>query len=853
MGLAPGVRLGPYEVVSPLGAGGMGEVYRARDTRIGRDVAVKVLPTGLAQDAGRLRRFEQEARATGQLNHPNILALYDLGEHDGLAYVVSELLEGQTLRERLGGAALHVRKAVEVGAQIARGLAAAHEKGIVHRDLKPDNVFVTKDGQVKILDFGLAKLTLPEFSTSQGSQLETEAHGTDPGTVLGTVGYMSPEQVRGRAVDHRSDIFSFGAILYEMLAGRRAFTGDSAIETLNAILKEEPPDFALTNKALPPALERIVRHCLEKNPDERFASARDLAFDLQAVSETSIEARVAAPRGRRRHLTTVVALGLASLATGVGGFLLGRRTAAAPQPSFRLLTFRRGNVVSARFAPDGQTFFYSGHWGEGLRAHVAALDSPEPRSLEPPGIVAGAAAGEVALIVPKGDRTTLVQAPVSGGSPREVASDVLVADWTRSGEFALVREQAGRQRIEFPRGRVIYETPNRVHFLRASPTGRHLAFFDRLRGYENGSLHIIDASGASVLTSGAWYTIIAVAWSPDGREVWLTGGKTSQRLSVWAIALGGAERVLYQGADPLRILDVRPDGRVLAASGRHRYEMAFGTRGDPVEKDLTWLGRSYVSDLSNDGRNVVFEDGQFAKDSHYMFLRRVDGTAPVQLGQGSPSGLSPDGRWAIGFPGLQDDAQRSLAVVPTGAGESRTLPRGRIDRYLDAFWYPDGRRILVVAHEKDRPVRLFEQDVERGEPTPVTPEGVSTNDPTLAPDASGVLARSLEPGSPFRFYPLSGGDPRPIPGLRDDDAPFRFDATGRFVFLREPVPAAEARVVVVRFDTRTGTREPWLEIRPADRVGIGAFPAVRLSADGRSYVYSCFRELTNLFLVEGLR
>src|SRR5216683_5959888 len=269
MPLLSASRVGPYEIVMPIGAGGMGEVYRARDTRLGRDVALKVLPAAFAGNADRLRRFEHEARAASLLNHPSILSIYDVGTHDGSPYVVSELLEGETLRERIGGTAQPQRKAIDYALQVAHGLAAAHEKGIVHRDLKPDNIFITKDGRVKILDFGVAKLTQAEGSQSQ-TDIPTRRVDTDPGVVMGTVGYMSPEQVRGQKVDHRSDIFSFGAILYEMLSGRRAFHGESAAETMSAILKEDPPDLSETNQSISPALERVVRHCLEKNPGERF-------------------------------------------------------------------------------------------------------------------------------------------------------------------------------------------------------------------------------------------------------------------------------------------------------------------------------------------------------------------------------------------------------------------------------------------------------------------------------------------------------------------------------------------------------------------------------------------------------
>src|SRR5271170_1213020 len=313
MNLASGTKLGPYEIVSLLGAGGMGEVYRARDSRLKRDVAVKVLPKALSLDADRLRRFEQEALATAALNHPNILAVFDIGTNEGSPYVVSELLEGETLRERLRSGAIPLRKTLDYALQTAHGLAAAHEKGIIHRDLKPENLFLTKDGRVKILDFGLAKLT----QTDPGSNpsMAPVTHGvTEAGVVMGTAGYMSPEQVRGMVLDPRSDIFSFGAILYEMLSGKRAFQGNTPADTMSSILKEEPPELNETNRNVSPALERIVQHCLEKNPESRFHSASDIAFDLEALSTASSSGAakaVTGGQGWQRRVAMILASGVA--------------------------------------------------------------------------------------------------------------------------------------------------------------------------------------------------------------------------------------------------------------------------------------------------------------------------------------------------------------------------------------------------------------------------------------------------------------------------------------------------------------------------------------------------------------
>src|SRR5262249_36577208 len=358
-----------YRIQDSVGAGGMGEVDRALDPRLGRQVAVKILPADVRTDPDRLQRFEQEARAIGALNHPNILAIHDFGTHEGSPYVVFELLEGETLRQRIGGSALPVRKSVDYAAQIALGLAAAHERGIVHRDLKPENLFVTKDGRVKVLDFGLGKAPGRDGETHGAAATRALGPSTEPGKLMGTVGYMSPEQVRARPADHRSDIFTFGAILYEMLSGRRAFHGDSAIETMNSILKEDPQDLTATNRSLPPELERIVRHCLEKNPDERFQSARDLAFDLQALSGTSgpLTAPLAALPARRARWMKPFLAALLLTISGVAGYFAGRgglsgttgggagRMGAAgrDQPTYRRLTFRNGTIRNARFTPDG--------------------------------------------------------------------------------------------------------------------------------------------------------------------------------------------------------------------------------------------------------------------------------------------------------------------------------------------------------------------------------------------------------------------------------------------------------------------------------------------------------------------
>src|SRR5438105_664746 len=371
MAVAIGSRLGPYEIIPNLGAGGMGEVYRARDPRIGRDVAIKVLPAALANDTDRLRRFEQEARATGTLNHPNLLVIFDFGSHDQNPFIVSELLEGATLRDVLTDK-LPMRKVLDYAVQIANGLAAAHEKGVVHRDLKPENIFITRDDRVKLLDFGLAKLANPEVDPK--SRAETARHGTSPGVVVGTVGYMSPEQVRGTAIDHRSDIFSFGIVLYEMSSGAQPFRRDSSVETMNAILHDDPPP--LKDDAIPPVLARLLDHALEKNASRRFESMKDVAFALDAVSGSG---ETSAVRGRSRPRKS--------------------RPERPKEVSYARITFRRGFVMSARFSPDGSIIYGAAWEDRPLEVFSSHPTSPEARPLGVPSgdILAVSSSGELAL------------------------------------------------------------------------------------------------------------------------------------------------------------------------------------------------------------------------------------------------------------------------------------------------------------------------------------------------------------------------------------------------------------------------------------------------------------------------
>ena len=859
MTISPGARLGPYEVLGQIGAGGMGEVYRAKDSRLGRDVAIKVLPASFSQDADRLRRFEQEARAAGVLNHPNITAVYDIGTHEDSPYVVQELLEGETLRTALSAGRMAQRKAIDYALQIAHGLAAAHEKGIVHRDLKPENLFVTKDGRVKILDFGLAKLTSNE-ARPDATSLPTAAGATEPGVVLGTLGYMSPEQVKGKPADARSDIFSFGAILYEMLAGRRAFHGDSAAETMAAILREEPPDISVTNQQVSPGLDRIVRHSIEKSPQQRFHSAHDVAFALEALSGLSTAATPAAAAvkaGRSRWLGLAAAGVLVAAAIAAAAYAAGRRTPAGSRTnvSFTQLTFRQAPIFNARFAPDGKTVVYSAALS-GNMPEILSLrpDYPEstPRGLRDVHLLSVSSRGELAVLTRArflGHSLflgTLARMPLEGGAPREILAGVREADWSPDGaELAVIREVNGKDRLEFPAGKVLAETGGYFSNPRFSPKGDRIAIFEHPLKYDDrGLVAVVELAGKKTVLSDGYWGEEGLAWSAGGDEVLFSAGAAYNAFKIYGVTLSGRRRTALESAGGLTIQDVGKDGRWITSRDDHSNAVLVLGPGQASERDLSWLDLSDAQSLTPDGKALLFSDysGRAGGANYSTCLRQTDGSPVVRLGDGSAGDISRDGNDALA---IVPTSPAQLVVYPTGAGEPRRLERGGLVSYETARFFPDGRRVLACGHEEGRAVRCYVQEIGGGAPRALTPEGTTQGFPS--PDGRSVLVSGSDG---LRLCPVEGGEPRSIPGTGPDDVAVRWSADGRSVLVRRgsSVPAA-----VERLDIATGARKAVLAVGPTDALGVLNIGTITVSDDEKSYAYTSRRMLSQLFLAEGAR
>ena len=862
MRLTPGARLGPYEVLSVLGTGGMAEVYRVRDTRLGREVALKVVNEALSGDPELLRRFEQEARLAGSLNHPNLVAVHDLGLHDGAPYFITELLQGESLRQRIARGRIPLQSALEWGAQLARGLAAAHARGIIHRDVKPENVFVTSDGQVKLLDFGIAKLA--EAARGKGPHglmdvtVTPTGSATRTGSVLGTPGYMSPEQLRGDSVDARTDIFSLGAVVYEMLSEKRAFPGATLVESSYAILHDEPEPLPA---GVPPVVAQVVLHCLEKEPVRRLQSASDLAFALELLrSPTGSTGPVLrGSRVRARRAVWLVAAAVVALAILLVGLAVGRRNSPAdhPLPDIEQVTFRLGTIGGARFLPDGRVAF-----------SAAFERRPEEVFVQPPGSISAQAlglsdvrllgasrSGELAVLLhPRRSvqqwsrRGTLARVPSVGGVPRELLDDTEYADWSPTGELAAARVSGASRTLESPPGKVLFRTNGWISHPRFSFRGDRIAFLHHpVFGDDMGEVVVSDLQGQTRTLGRRWPTTSGVSWSPDEREVWFTGGRGRQNI-LFAVNLDGKTREIHRSFSNLRLEDVSRDGQVLLSNQLERGDLVYAGEGASSQTLLSWSDYNYVAALSGDGK-VLFTVFGAAPTGEtltpaFVMLRTTDGAPAQTLGEGEALDLSPDGRWAL----VRSPDLTRLTALPTGAGQPRPIATHGLE-IGGARWMPDGKGLLVIGRTPpESDARLYRLADDGSKPARVT------DAPLLVPlqvSQDGRRAAALDSNRRLIIVALRDGATLSVPSGQADAVPRGWAPDGS-LWLSQGGDRAPARLRLFRVDVRTGRVLEERSVGPTDSSGAADITYVALTPDGRSVAFTYRHTLGSLYIVRGL-
>jgi dipeptidyl aminopeptidase/acylaminoacyl peptidase/predicted Ser/Thr protein kinase len=816
----------------------MGEVYRARDTRLNRHVAVKVVSEHVA-------RFEREARAIAALSHPNIVAIFDTGVHEGRMFVVMELLSGRTLREAIGG--MELRKAVDTAIQIARGLGAAHDKGIVHRDLKPENVFLLDDGQVKILDFGLARqveLSAPDAST-------TAVAGTEHGIVMGTLGYMAPEQLRGQVADARADLFAFGAVLYEMVSGGRAFQKSTTADTVTAILTEEPPDLLSLEPGVPRAVDRVIRHCLEKIPGERFQSARDVAFTLESLTDsvdsTSLPVQPAQVRRRWTLPAALVAASALSAAFGVA-FERGRQQEPA-RVAFEAKTWDRQEITNARFGSDGRTIVFSAaKAGSVPSLYLIPPGGVVPQPIGEPGthLLAVSAKGEIAAIT--GARLahhriysgTLSRMTLEGAA-RAWIEDVSEADFTPDGTaLAVIRSMAGRWQLEYPVGTVLYTAgTGYISDLRISPDAARVAFFDHPAAEDNrGMLKVVDTQKRITELSGEYPGLEGLAWTPDGKSVLFTPADSNAHYSVMVAPIDGTPpRQVLAGPGYSIVSDLSADGRLLLTRGDDRYSLRGQVPGETVEREFPWLDYPLFPSVSRDGRYIAFEDAsQSAGADYQVALRNVAANTVSRLGPGTALGVSPDGAWVA----AQVPSTLKIQFYPTGVGDPLALDRGPIDltRYA-VEWFSNSARVLYCGREPSTRSRCYAQDIKGGPADVVTPDDVT--EAVLASDDRTLLIRR---GQSFQVLKI-GGTPVDARGFTPSDRLLTWNATASGVVVADGTLPARIDLV----DPSSGLRTRLKDLTPPDGVVFN----IHWLPDGRGYAYSYSQRSGQLFIVTGWR
>ena len=863
MALTSGTKLGPYEILSPIGAGGMGEVYRARDTRLGRDVAIKVLPNHLSSNADLKQRFEREARAISSLNHPRICTLHDVGHQEGVDFLVMEYLEGESLDDRMKKGPLALKESLSIGIAVCEALEAAQRAGIVHRDLKPGNIMLTRNG-AKLMDFGLAKAALSGLAAASSAPLLSAAKTmseatplsplTSAGMVIGTIQYMSPEQIEGKEADARSDLFALGTVLYEMATSKRPFDGKSQLSLASSILERDPAPIRTIKPLTPAAFERVVSSCLAKNPDDRFQTAHDVRLELEWIAEDFPQLMTSSTEKTAKSgkaLPWMVAA--AVLVAGTALFLSQRER---PIAHFTNISFRDGRLLGARFSHDGQTIVYSGRW-EGVQPQisVARLGSPESRPL-------GISAAEVAAVSSSDELAVflgceeiyfltcggmLATVSLAGGSPRTLAEHVAQADWHPDGKRMVISVLTPEgARLEFPAGHVLFQQSGGwIGHPRFSPDGSRIAFENHsIIGNDDGSVDLVDMNGRhTVLSTDA--SLEGLAWSPDGKEVWFAGTKTSGWAdTIFAVTPAGKERAILS-LPSVRLHDISKDGRVLLSRETWRRQIRGLFPGDKAEHPYSWLDDTEATAISADGRFIsIYEAGEiyYLENNSLAYYRATDGSPAVRLGVGTPA-ISPDGKWVL-LASNHVSPNLPLQLQPIGPGESRDLPTPGLIAFDHYVWSDDGRVVVYEAQTDKNKWNIYKQAVAGGAPVLVTTDARDTY-PVPSPSGDTVALREGRGG--ISLYHENESQPVSVKTASANEYPIRFVKSGKALLVAEQTGD---ELVLTVIDLARGHRETWKRI--PDNYSSRANQLFVATPDLKYYAYPFPRYSSVLYTVENL-